>query len=281
MRNPKPLVAFAVLCLATFLAPPASGHVEIERQVAEVSRRIAQTPGDVSLYIRRGELYRAHGDFDLAMADFQVARSLDPDLPAVDLCVGSTHLDAGRPAEALVSLDRFLARLPRHVGATVLRARALAALGERLAAAVEYTEAIRLATAEDPPRPESIIERAQVLSAEGPEWIPEAIAGLDEGITRLGPLPVLQLLAAELELGRGSPDAALDRLESAWASSARKETFLERKGEILERSGRMGDACRAYEEALEAWDALPASRKAARAMTSLEGLILAGLDRTR
>jgi tetratricopeptide (TPR) repeat protein len=273
--------SFAIALIVAAAAAPASAHVEIERQVADLSRRIAENPRDASLLVRRGELHRVHGDTDLALADFKTAGAIAPDLPAVHLCTGRTHLEAGRPDQALPCLDRFLSLRPDHVMARVFRARALAALGRRLEAAVEYTEAIRDSTAGDPPRPEYYVERALVLRAEGQAHVEEALEGLWEGLSRLGPLAVLQSLAVELEATRGNYPAALDLLEAAWASSPRRETFHVRRGELLERAGWLDEACLAYEESQASLVALPPERRRSKAMIDLEDRVRAGLDRLR
>ncbi len=262
-------------------APPLGAHVEIERQVSDVSKKIAENPGDASLYLKRGELYRQHHDFDLALADFEAAATLAPDLAAVDLARGLTLLDAGRPQLSLPCLDRFLARLPAHVEGRVTRARALLALGRRLEAALDFTDAIHISTEERPPRPEHYLERAQALRAEGPEHLEEALDGLEEGIARLRSPAVLEGLAAELELARGNLPGALEHLEKAWAGSPRRETFLERKADILERADRLDEACLAYEAAQAALESLSPGKRGSRAMIELQARIGSGLERSR
>ena len=46
------------------------------------------------------------------------------------------------------------------------------------------------------------------------EGVERAVAGLDEGVQRLGPLVTLHLAAVELELDRGQHDRALARIEA-------------------------------------------------------------------
>jgi tetratricopeptide (TPR) repeat protein len=275
MRSLGPFVIAVILAGA----PPIPAHVEIERQVADVSRRIAENPRDASLLVKRGELHRVHGDTELALADFRTAGEIAPDLPAVDLCTGRTHLEAGRPDQALPCLDRFLLLLPDHVMGRVFRARALAALGRRLEAAVDYTEAIRDSGAANPPRPELYLERALALRAEGPAHVEEALDGLREGLSRLGPLAVLQTLAVDLEVERGDHVAALDLLETSWKGARRRETFHLRRGEILEGAGWLDEACIAYEESQASLDALPPGRRRSKALIDLELRVRAGLER--
>jgi len=79
----------------------------------------------------------------------------------------------------------------------------------------------------------------------------------------------LQLYAIELEQFADRHDAALVRLDQIASTAQRKESWLARRGEILEDAGRNEEARLAYAQAIEAIDRLPDSRKATRAMLRL------------
>jgi tetratricopeptide (TPR) repeat protein len=238
--------------------------------------RIAEAPASAPLHFKRAELHRAHRQWEAALADYARAAALDPDLAAVDLGRGLLFIETDAPRTARDALDRFLARHPAHAEARAARARALVRLGEPEAAAADLTAAI---AASPRPRPEYFTERAQVIATGGESRIAEALRGLDEGIARLGPLVTLQLLAIELELKRHASDAALDRVETLAAVSPRKETWLTRRGEILEQAGRLRDARLAYAAALEAIGTLPESRRGTRAADALAKRVRAGIER--
>ena len=76
-------------------------------------------------------------------------------------------------------------------------------------------------------------------------------------MTRIGPAYTLQSRALELEEAHGFTDAALARLKSIAAQSERKEMWLKRRGDLLTRAGRAGEARAAYAEALVAIAKLP------------------------
>ena len=57
-------------------------------------------------------------------------------------------------------------------------------------------------------------------------------------IAALGEPVTLQLFAVDLEVQRERWDAALERIDRIAARSARQETWLLRRGEILEQAGR-------------------------------------------
>ena len=270
--------AVCVVWAALSLLLPArvAAHQDLNDRIAELTKEIARHPKNAALYLKRGELHRLHEEWDAASADYDRATQLDPSLPAVDLARGDMLLAAGRPQAAKIALDRFLAKQPDHAVALVLHARVLVQLGQRLAAAEDFTHAI----AQEPePRPEHYLERAQALAAEGEGHIDEALRGLDEGIQKLGPLVVLELLAIDLELRKKGYDAALARLEQIAAQSERKEEWLVRRGEILEQAGRAEEAHEAFLQAQAAIQSLPASIGQTTAMTELEARLRAALER--
>jgi tetratricopeptide (TPR) repeat protein len=248
------------------LAPPAAAHEGLHEQIEAVSRQIARDPTNAALLLKRGELHRLHRDWARALADYDRAARLAPGLSEVEFARGRMLFEAGRYREARAVLDRFLAREPDQVSALLARARTLAALGDALGAAGDYTEALARMT---PPEPDVYVERARTLASLGGRHAESALAGLDEGIARLGPLVTLELCAVDVELGLGRYDAALGRIDRAAAGSARKETWLARRGEILERAGRPAEARAAYAEALDAIRLLPPYRRT-RAVVALE-----------
>ena len=80
----------------------------------------------------------------------------------------------------------------------------------------------------------------------------------------------LQLSAIDIELALKNYDAALTRLEMAADASPRKETWLARKGQILQQARRNDQARNAFNAALEAIDSLPADRRNVPAILELQ-----------
>jgi len=271
-RIGKAFVAGVLLVLA---AGDLFAHGDLHEQIAAVTRQLEKDPKNAELYLKRGELHRAHQDWDQAQADYDRAISLDPGLTVIDFTRGRMFLEANWPHSAKVCLDRFLLKHTNHVEGFIARARTLVKLEKPLDAAHDFTIAIRYAAAG---RPELYIERSQALASAGEKHSAEALRGLDEGIERLGPLVTIQLQAIDLELKRRQFDAALARLEKIAAQSPRKETWLARRGEILLQAGRREEARAAYEQALKALDTLPPGRRNVPAMTELERRIRAALE---
>ena len=250
------LGSWVLVCLA------AAGHGELDDKIREVSARMLREPARADLCLQRGELHRLHGDRDAARRDYARALELDPRLEAVELARARLALEAGEAAEARAAVDRFLARRPGHAEGAAVRARALARLGDPSAAA-EFSRAIDLAAA---PGPDLFLERADAAGAR-PD---EALAGLDDGLRRLGPVPALVLAAVGIERKAGRADAALGRVAAVEASAPRRETWTALRGEILAEAGRPAEARAALAQALAAIEALPPRPRQARATLQLE-----------
>lgn len=239
---------------AIFLAGAGLAHGPIHEQIDALTRQIAEDPCEAQLYLKRGELHRAHRDWALALEDYDQAADLDPGLSAVDLCRGQMLVDAGRYDAAESVLDRFLARHAGNALALELRARAKARLERPLEAAADLTLAIQNRKT---PRPQTYLARARVLAAAGGAHLEEALRGLDEGMARLGPSLLLQRYAIELEVQRKGYAAALARLDLLPQGLAESPPWRIRRAEILSAAGRSEEARRVYRGVLEAMEALP------------------------
>jgi tetratricopeptide (TPR) repeat protein len=273
------LRGFLLAACLPLAAGPAAAHGLLHEQIAALTAQIDRDPRDARLYLRRGELYGHHGETEAALADFDRAKRLNPALSAVDLSRGKVLVRTGRLAEAKEALDRFLAAQPDDPDALSTRARTHAGLGQPKEAVEDYTSAIRAREKRGQALPDDYLERARVLAARGGEHAVEALRGLDGGVAQLGPLVSLELYAIDLELAAGRHQAALARLEAVAAQSQRKEPWLIRRAEILERAGRAAEARLAYEQVAGAIDALPSRHRRTRATLELESRAREGLAR--
>jgi predicted Zn-dependent protease len=207
-----------LICLVS--APPATAHEALDRQISSLTLRIEADPEDAALWLHRGELHRLRSEWRRALADYRVARGLEPSLDAVDLCLGELWLDRGRARRAARALDRFVARHPGNAFALAARARARAALGKHLAAADDYTSAISAAGPASP-LPDYYLERARAQAAAGPPFLDAAIRGLEEGAERLGRPVSLLLPLIDLEARAGRDRAAQAHRDEVEAQKAR------------------------------------------------------------
>jgi tetratricopeptide (TPR) repeat protein len=260
------ILGFAALVIA---------HEGIHEQIEEVTKQIVLNPKDANLFLRRGELYRWHGNLKRALADYATAEKLDPHLDAVQFCRGRLYFDQHQYAVAQKHFDQFLIKHPDHVEGHVTRARLFVAMKRYREAAQDYTEAIRHAP--DPP-PEYYIEKSNAISAEGEAHTQEAIDALNEGIQRLGPIVTLQLPAIDLDLKVHQYDSALQRIDTLMAQSERKESWLYQRGKILKQAGRDAEARDAFQNALSALESLPPHLRETRATQELESQIRNALN---
>lgn len=251
--------------LASFLSP-VSADGPLHEQIAELTRQIEGRGSDPALYLRRGELNRLHDQFEAARADFQKAQKLSPADPEPLFRLGRLALDEGKPSDAAKLLARFKTLRAGSAEGWFLSGRALARSGRFSEAVPDYHRAIALSAE---PKPEWFVERCHAQLALTGDPSAEALAGLDEGLAKMGPLPSLQLLAIEIETRRKGFDAALSRLDTLVAASERKEIWLARRGDLLKQAGRIADARAAYRSAGAAIDGLPSGRQRALAMLEL------------
>jgi predicted negative regulator of RcsB-dependent stress response len=82
----------------------------------------------------------------------------------------------------------------------------------------------------------------------------------------------------DLEAEHGRYDAALKRLDGVMAKAPRKETWFERRGNILRQAGKPEEARKAYEAALEAMKSLPPTRRNVPAMVELEKRLRSNIE---
>jgi tetratricopeptide (TPR) repeat protein len=239
------------------MAPPAAlAHADLLAAIDRVTKQIDADPKNAALHLWRGDLYRAHSDWKLAERDYDRVTQLDPRLDEVILARGKLRFESGQNAAAKIDLDKYLAVHTNHVEALITRAQVLTKLGERRAAVYDFSLALAQGTQ---PMPDYYLQRARLQVEEGDT--DSALHGLDEGLSRLGPLVMLQLYAIDLECARQHFDDALRRLESVSARSERKERWLVQRGEILVQARRQAEAQAAFAAALKAIESLPSRQQ--------------------
>jgi tetratricopeptide (TPR) repeat protein len=245
MRPGLIFLVLALVCTAELEA-----HLETPAERAALDALIRVEPGNADHYLRRAADREAHGEWETAEADLRRAMALVPDSAAVRLALGRIAFARRKFSTAREQLDAVLAREPRLAEAFIWRARARARLSDAVAAQADYSTALALIAE---PSPDLFLERAE-LPVDGLA----ALAGLDEGIARIGPaIPLVErAIALELKLGRTAQ--ALARIDRVAATSERKEAWLKRRGDVLAAAGRTDEAHNAYAAALAAIATLPA-----------------------
>ncbi len=242
------------LLLTGALAPTAQAHGPDHEVILALTAELALRPGDVQLHLNRGERYRSHGDLTNARIDFEAALSNNPACQPARLRLALVARNQDRLTEALQLLDRTLAVEGTNLLARAVRADVLVRSGRPADAVPEWD---RVIAGSRSPRPDLFLSRARtILLADTNAWR-QALAGIDEGLRRVGPVPSLQWYALELEEGAGETTAAVRRVDAIMEGVERNERWLTRRGDILQKAGRSADARKDYRRAVAALDRLP------------------------
>lgn len=266
--------AFVAAACSVPLLRLTFAHPEIEAQLAHVSGEIDRLPASAELYLQRGHLHCVHRDWQKGLADFRQAAELDPQLHRVQRAIGRLHLEADKPKQALAQLEQFLKLAPGDPEGLILRGRAQGKLGAPLKAVADFDQALPKLRR---PTPELFIERAQFLIADGEKNRQRALAGIAEGIEKLGDLYTLHRFAAELEISAGQPEAALRRARQLLHKSKGQISWRLLEAELLTSMKQPGEARTAYHQALEKIASLPPHRRRTPAVADTEKSIRSAL----
>ena len=265
MRFSSALCFSSRFAVALAFVGMALGHGDLQERIHDITVKIESGGGPADLYLKRGELYRLHRDWEKALSDYAEAEKLSDDLPYLAYLRGRLWLERGYPEKAVPYLDSFLERNPRHVDALLVRSRALGKIGRLHEAVSDLDTAISLHSR---PTPEYFLERAQLQSRLGD--LQGALSGLDEGLGLLGPIVSLADFAIDLEVEAGRYESALARLDSLPLLLRKQPAWVAKRAGILVQADRSEEAVPEYELALQAIDDLPPRRSQARALLALK-----------
>lgn len=260
----------ALLAMLLTLPQLMHAHGDLDVQIDEVSAEIDARPTDAQLYLKRAELYRNVEHFLFASDDLEQAEKLDPALPLVHLARARNFLEWGKPTEGLPEVERYLEAKPEGQLATLaheVRGHLLAAVNRPQEAADEFSLAISSAAS---PTPDLYMYRVAAYEAAGEQNLPSALASLEEGVARLGPIVSLMQPALELEIRLHRYDAALARIDRLSATLPRAEAWLARRGEVHLLAGDRDQARASFEQALERLAALSPRQRDTQATQQLE-----------
>jgi tetratricopeptide (TPR) repeat protein len=242
-------------------------HGDIEEQIISVSQRIEANPTDSELYIKRGDLYRLHQDWQASLADFKQAQKLSPENREIHFYLGRLWWDSGEHESAKSELDNYLSHHPDSIGGLTLRSRVLAKMDKLPLAVNDISKAIDL---QSPPLPDLFLERKNLVISQGPEYFEEALRGIEEGIAAMGPLVVFLQAAIDIEVGLNRYDAALKRIGDLPETLQGLPHWMAKRGDILLYAGRKQEAFQNYFKALELIENYPKRKRRVKATLELE-----------
>lgn len=248
-RARAPLHWFVTVAAWLALSHPLLAHPGTDVAIRDLSALISTSPESPELRLRRATCYVEHQRWSEAAADIDYATQLSPKHPDLALAWAEYFLARNEPLASVNALTPHLIARPNDPAARILCARARARCGDLQGAQNDFQIA-RRHLAE--PKPELWLEANDLITEPA-----AALADLETGLNRLGPVPALEERALKLELQLGRTEAALERLTRLAAHAERPETFHRRRGDILFQAHRITEARRAYTEALAAIDRLP------------------------
>jgi tetratricopeptide (TPR) repeat protein len=214
-----------------------------------ITKEIEKTPTNAKLYLKRAEQFRQQREWKKSLLDYAKAAALDPSLVEVDRERAKLFLRTGRNQEASEAIARFLSNLPDDPEGIVIQGRILMGLGKFGESAASFTKAIQLGFE---PAPDLYLERLSVQERDPAVKPAQKLAGLDEGIRKLGSIPSLELKAIELERSSGNLEGALSRIDGLLGKAEAKELWLEHRADLLVRMKRRSEARDALKTALQA-----------------------------
>jgi tetratricopeptide (TPR) repeat protein len=267
------LVVGSLVALWLAFVPKAGAHADLDQQIAELTAQLA-TNVTPELLLQRAELHRRHAEPAKAHADLDAAEGLRPGWSFAALSRARTLLDEGRAGDGIRAVERFLAVEPAHPDGLVVRARCHVLIEEPGAAIEDFSGAIAKLPA---PMPDLILERARLQASLG--RLTDAVAGIDEGLRKLGEIPSLQLPAIEYERRRGNFTGALARVDRLVARYPRKEPWLALRAEVLEQAGRLDEARTTFRLVIDGVESYPPVRRQLDLIQQLEARARDGLAR--
>lgn len=245
MLRPLLIACWILACIAS--TAPGDAHPGTSADIAALSRKLAERPGDPALLTQRAAAYRRQGQLDKALADLTTAARRDPSRRELLLERGLLRIARKEPALAEADLSRFLASGPAAAAALAARGRLREEAGRWAEARADYHEALKLG-----PDVELYLARGRADEALG--RVDEAAAGYEEGMRAAGGAVVLRLALIRVEAARGRYDRAIALIDEVLAAAPARAEWLLRRAEIHAAAGRPEVAERDRRDALHEAD---------------------------
>ena len=198
------IAAFALLLV--FTIPSVFAHTDLQLQIDALTAQLEDKPGDVDLLLKRGDLQRRHESPDLARADFNRVREIQPHNETVDWFEGRLEVELGQAATGVQYLDRFLRSNPGHKIALQNRAQGYLLLGQPVLAAQDFDTVIDLS---ENPAPSLFRAQALALVVSGEDHFPAAMDVVRKGLLRFPTEISLTGLGTDLSLARSDSVTAV------------------------------------------------------------------------
>jgi tetratricopeptide (TPR) repeat protein len=187
----------------------------------------------------------------------------------VQLLTARVYLvDEDLPAPAIGLLTSFLELHPDHFQARLMRGYAHGRLGHHAEAQADYQQAldVMLGTSAD-----EVLLRAQEFAFTKQREI--ALALIEDGIRRLGPMPNLEAAALRLEINLHRTEDAVVRIKGMLSRAKYKGPLYAKLADIWDEVGRPDLAMDARRQAVMAFDAMPEDQKTSKTKRLRDDLV--------
>jgi tetratricopeptide (TPR) repeat protein len=222
-------------------------HLEYERVIEPLTRRVALNPNDARSHTDLGLAYTRVGRTGAAFVELAVATLIGPDDPEALTAIGQIHFEGGNYAAAETVLQRAVMLRPALVQARYLLGHTLARLGRTNDSAAQLSEYTRLrAAANDDARRvfELDMLRQEAVRHSQAGRRDEAAAAWRQVVDREPGSRDDRIALAEALLGANRPAAAVEQLEAAARLDANPDVYR-RLAEVYSTLGRSADSAAA------------------------------------
>lgn len=254
-----------VMLVCLFTMPLGYSHGMIHEQIHDLTKQINKHPDNTALLMKRGRLYIEDEKYTAAKNDFMRILKLDSQNRSTHYYLSDVALKQHQYKKAIHHATQFISMLQDEAGALSRGYRLLGAAYEgqknHSQAAIAYQEVLKVS---EQPHPEYYLDLANVLHKA--QQHQQAINVLDDGLSRLGTLIVLQDKALHIEIDAEKHSNALQRIDHMIEQGQRLHVLYQQKGGILQTANRHDEAVQAYKMAVNEIDKLPIKRRNTQAM---------------
>lgn len=276
IQPPKLRLGLSCAVAVFVLVRPCAAHPDLIDQINQLTTQLKAQGESADGLEQRAELYRRHGQFEMALIDIAAAERLATNSTTLILVKARIFCDAGMAQPAFATIQKFLRNETNHAEGLSIRARCEARLKQPDAAIADYTTAIKLFPA---PMVDLYLERARQQALLGK--LDDAVCGLDEAMNQSSPLPVLQMTAIEYDRQRGAFDSALRRVDGFVNQYPVKEPWLTLCAEILEQAGRKREATETFQQVITGIEKYSTVRRGLELTKQLEARARQGFARAQ
>lgn len=213
---------YIILLCVCLCSLPASAGIGLNERLVLLSERIASSPSDPDLYLRRALIYSDTGEFKLAFADLDTASGFGP-VENTYFVRGILFYRLGQFDQALPLFDAFIDANPRNPDALIYRARVLRDAGQTKAALADYLAYFALNPQAGPGDYVTAAHLMTVMAERGDAGRShqDVLEFLDARIRELGAAPQLQRYAIELEQQACRSEQVIERLNQLYPNARR------------------------------------------------------------